>query len=136
MVGAPGKQGTGRIYVIRLAYNGKKFDKIDRWNSYNQGSLAASEPNDYFGQVLAVADFDGDGKDDLAVGIPLKDVFVLGFNLFDQGAVALFRGNTNDEFLTHWAFYTQPSLSYPTNRSEDHFGAALGLANFNRKPAS
>jgi FG-GAP repeat/Astacin (Peptidase family M12A) len=131
VVGAPGKQGTGRIYVIRLLYNGKHFDKIDRWNSYNQGSLAASEPNDRFGEVLAVADFDGDKKDDLAVGIPSKDVFVLGFRLYDQGAVALFRGNTSDEFLTHWAFYAQP-LSYPTNRSEDRFGAALGAANFNR----
>ena len=132
VVGAPGKMGTGRIYVMRLAYNGKHFDKIDRWNSYNQGSLAASEPNDHFGEVLAVADFDRDGKDDLAVGIPSKDVFVLGFTIYDQGAVALFRGNTNDEFLTHWAFYTQPSLSYPTNRSQDRFGAALGAANFNR----
>ena len=135
VVGAPGKLGTGRIYVIRLAYNGKDFDKIDRWNSYNQGSLAASEPNDRFGEVLAVADFDRDGKHDLAVGIPSKNVFVLGFTLHDQGAVALFRGNTNDEFLTHWTFYTQPSLSYPTNRAEDRFGAALGAANFNRMPA-
>jgi len=39
--------------------------------SLNRRREAKINIQDYFGQVLAVADFDGDGKDDLAVGIPL-----------------------------------------------------------------
>jgi len=54
--------------------------------------------------------------------------------MIDAGAVALFRGTSVDEFLTGWAFYTQPS-SYLPNRSLDRFGGALAAANFNRKPA-
>jgi hypothetical protein len=129
VVGTPGKKGTGWIFVLRLKYNGNNFDRIDRWNAYDQHSLTDNGPNDRFGQVFAVADFDRDGKDDLAVGIPDKHLFV-----FNGGAVALFRGTSVDEFLTGWAYYTQPE-SYPPNRHSDRFGGALAAANFNRKPS-
>ncbi len=138
VVGAPGKKGTGWIFVMRLLYQGRNFDGVGLWDAYTQGSLAVGEPNDHFGQVFAVADFDRDGKDDLAVGIPLKNGYVVNSDglivVINAGAVALFRGNTNDEYLTEWAFYTQP-LSYAPNRSLDRFGAAVAAANFNRKPS-
>ena len=37
---------------------------------------STSEPGDQFGLALAAGDFDGDGRADLAVGVPLEDVLV------------------------------------------------------------
>jgi FG-GAP repeat protein len=38
--------------------------------------LDRSEPNEFFGAALAAGDFNGDGKADLAIGVPLEDVIV------------------------------------------------------------
>ena len=45
-----------------------------------------SEPGDLFGWALATGDFDGDGFDDLAVGVPEEDVD----GVADAGAVHVF----------------------------------------------
>jgi hypothetical protein len=38
--------------------------------------LDRSEPNEFFGAALAAGDFNGDGRADLAIGVPLEDVIV------------------------------------------------------------
>src|ERR1051326_810989 len=38
--------------------------------------LQHSEPNEFFGSALAAGDFNGDGKADLAIGVPLEDVLI------------------------------------------------------------
>ncbi len=43
-------------------------------SQYAAGSLSAPESNDEFGHALAVGDFNGDGHDDLAVGVPGDNV--------------------------------------------------------------
>src|SRR5690606_14349142 len=38
------------------------------------GVQGATEPGDGFGQTLSAADFDDDGYDDLAIGVPFEDI--------------------------------------------------------------
>jgi hypothetical protein len=49
---------------------------------------AEIETGDLFGAALAAGDFDGDGKDDLAVGVPREDIGAI----IDAGAVDVFYG--------------------------------------------
>ncbi len=58
----------------------------------SNGALSSASFNDQFGFALTVADFDGDGADDLAVGVPYEDV---GGNA-DAGAVQVFYGRTGN----------------------------------------
>jgi hypothetical protein len=58
----------------------------------SNGATATAEFNDQFGFTLAAADFNNDGADDLAVGIPYEDVGGHG----DAGAVQVFYGKTGN----------------------------------------
>ena len=44
------------------------------WNQDEPGMAGGAETNDHFGWALAAGDFDGDGYDDLAIGIPDEDI--------------------------------------------------------------
>lgn len=55
------------------------------------------EAYDRFGTSLATGDFDGDGLDDLAVGIPLEDVGSIPFLGINAGAVQVFDGDNGNQ---------------------------------------
>jgi hypothetical protein len=44
------------------------------WNQDESGVAGAAEAGDLFGAALAAGDFDGDGYDDLAIGVPEEDI--------------------------------------------------------------
>lgn len=44
------------------------------WHQGSPGVLGDPEAGDRFGHALAVGDFDGNGADDLAIGVPFEDV--------------------------------------------------------------
>lgn len=91
---------------------------------------AANENSDHFGWSLAAGDFNGDGKDDLAVGIP--DDNIESDSATDAGWVAVINGTSNG--LVSGGVITSTSLRQDhagaANESGDHFGYSLAAGDF------
>ncbi len=78
------------------------------------------EDGEEFGIALAAGDFNGDGFDDLAIGVPEED---------GVGAVLVVYGSPNSLiFANHW-YFGQWDLNRTTNPS-GRFGAALAAGDF------
>jgi hypothetical protein len=88
------------------------------------GVAEFTDPDDHFGAALAFGDFNDDGFDDFAVGIPGED---------GKGAVDVFRGSAAGLVLTGQLFFTQDDLPGDDGNAEngDEFGATLAVGDFN-----
>ena len=75
-----------------------------------------SEIDEWFGWSLAVGDFDDDGRDDLAVGVPGEDS--------SQGMVCYFYGSNAGLSATGAGFFKQAALGLVANDG-DQFGFSL-----------
>lgn len=97
------------------------------------------EPGDRFGFALTAGDFDGDGFDDLAIGVPGEDIVAFGHNVFDAGAVHVLYGDADglgasDRVWTQNDLALQlPGDEIPYELAEflDQFGYSLATGRFN-----
>jgi hypothetical protein len=94
----------GTVHVIHGTSSGLDAARSQVWDQDRPGIEDATAISDNFGQALGVGDLDGDGFDDLAVGIPSADQ---GSDVHgNQGAVHLFYGSPvgldarRDRYLT------------------------------------
>lgn len=93
-----------------------------------RGILDASETDDYAGGSLAAGDFDGDGVDDLALGVSAENID----GRRDAGAVNVIYG-TRDVGLTGQGdrFFNQGLENVEGQpRAREWFGAALAVGDF------
>jgi hypothetical protein len=81
-----------------------------------------------FGQTLAAGDFDGDGRDDLAIGAPRFDGQGSPIPT-DMGIVAVVYGPPLDPPRVHW-FYEHLLYGPGNGEAFDEFGAALAAGDF------
>jgi hypothetical protein len=120
-----GATNTGAVNVI---YSGD-YAPGDQFWSQGEGLEGAVEDYDHFGQSLAAGDFNGDGRDDLAVGVPDEDVGSPRQN--DAGAVNIIYSSTNgltsvgDQILTENNIFGSGSA-----QAGARFGFALAAGKF------
>ena len=96
---------------------------------WSQSSLGGSpESFDFFGEVLVAGDFDGNGVDDLAIGVP-QEYFGSTPNVGQIHVVYGFQGGPPDPATAE--IWTQDAIFGPgSSESSDRFGAALAAGDF------
>jgi len=67
-------QAAGAVNVLYGRSGGLRPFGNQLWDQGNLGLPVTPEDNDRFGSALAAGDFDGDGFDDLAIGVPLESI--------------------------------------------------------------
>ncbi|WP_406099097.1 FG-GAP repeat protein [Streptomyces sp. NBC_01013] len=94
------------------------------WTQDTSGVPGGSEAGDGWGADLSVADTDGDGYADVAIGAPGEDIGTLA----DAGAVWVLRGAAGGLTATGAASWDQDSLNVPgTPEKGDHWGGQARL---------
>ena len=82
---------AGSVHVIYGSEDGLRANKDQRWHQNSEGVEDDNEFGDQFGMSLASGDFDGNGRDDLAIGVPFEDID----DIFDAGRVHILYGTSN-----------------------------------------
>lgn len=85
---------TGAVNVLYgSAAGGLTAVDDDYWHQGPSSAGAALEAGDLFGAALAAGDFDGDGFDDLAIGIPGEDIGSGAAQVENAGAIQVLFGH-------------------------------------------
>ncbi len=95
------------------------------------GAASVNDPEagDHFGESLAVGDFDGDGFDDLAIGIPGEDINTTS----NAGAVEVRYGAASrpDALEIRRQFFEENTAGFPDQAGiDDELGHALAAGDF------
>ena len=120
-------QGAGAVNILNGSADGLTAEKSQIWFQDQPGVEGTSETFDQFGNSLAAGDFNGDGYDDLAVGVTYETV-----NEARDGAVNVFNGSADGLTSDHnqiW-FQDQPGIE-GTSEMNDQFGSSLSVGDFN-----
>jgi FG-GAP repeat len=100
------------------------------WSQDSTGIKDTAEVDDGFGSALTMGDFDGDGYDDLAVGVPFEDNNVAT----DFGATNVLYGSPSGLTDTGDQFWSQDSADVNgviEDEDSDWFASALAAGDFN-----
>ena len=95
------------------------------WHQDQWGVSGGVEIGDRFGAALAVGDFDGDGFDDLAAGVPSEDL--VSNAVKEAGSVTVLYGSPG-RLSNRDDFWDQEDLSGSDgSETSDHFGTAVAV---------
>ena len=132
-ISVPVEDGLGAVQVVFGSQWGLLFINNQIYTRAGLGQTASSSN---FATSLASGDFDGDGRDDLAIGDPELDFTIAGNFYQDGGAIHALYGSSAgppDWFdLARTEFLHQGNLYGPTaTQHYDRFGEALAAGDWN-----
>src|SRR5256885_154011 len=119
---------TGAVNVLYGGAGGLSASGNQFWRQNSPGILGTSEGGDNFGYALAAGDFNGDGSDDVAVGVPIERVG--GVN--NAGAVNVLYGGAGGLSATGNQLWSQDSPAVlDAAEAHDGFGSVLAAGDLN-----
>ncbi len=119
---------AGAVNVLYGSASGLAAAQNQFWHQNSPGIGDSSEEFDSFGTELAVGDFNNDGHDDLAIGIPSESFGVKE----SAGAVQIIYGSASGLTATGSRFIHQDVAGLPgTTEAGDLFGSSLTTGDFN-----
>ncbi|HXV88849.1 MAG TPA: FG-GAP repeat protein [Nitrososphaeraceae archaeon] len=129
---------TSPSHSDRIPFVSNKSNENSSAPQANQSSIElSSDSSSQSGgrsSSKANGDFNGDGFDDLAIGVALEDVDIAGGSLLNAGAVNVIYGSSNGLNATSPIpnqFWTQDNVS-GISEFRDRFGESLSSGDFNR----
>jgi len=120
---------AGCVNVLYGSSSGLQASSPDDqlWHQNSPDVLDTSETYDCFGRALAAGDFDHDGYDDLAIGVPGEDIGTI----WNAGAVNVLYGGVSGLSASGDQFWNQANPTVLGDAENyDEFGAALTVGNF------
>ncbi len=126
-IGSPGEDigsadGAGAVRIVAGSETGLTGAGASTFSQASRGVAGRAEDGDNFGAALAVGDFDGDGYDDLAIGVPGEGIG----KKRNSGAVHVLYGSADGLTSDGSQLFHGGSPRLP-NKAErgDAFGATL-----------
>lgn len=128
-IGSPGEiLGTGAVGFLLGGPAGLSGAGSRTFAQDSAGVSDAPEIADRFATAIAAGDFDGDGYDDLGVGVPLED-FENGGHV-DNGALHALYGTTAGLTALREQFHGQGGWNLGVAEDDDAFGLVLTAGDF------
>jgi hypothetical protein len=120
----PGQASAGVVQVLYGSAGGLTATGGQLWSQDSPGVAGVAQARDGFGAALADGDFNGDGRADLAVGVPSEDA-TAGF-VFGTGVVHVLYGSAGGLTATGSQLWSQDSPGVAgVAEPGDGFGGAL-----------
>ncbi len=122
-----GATNAGAVNVLYGSFIGLVFDGDQMWHQGVAGLIGVPEDGDSFGYAVATGDFNGDGYDDLAVGVPFEDIE----GKRDAGVVQVIYGSADGLRAAGSQVWYQGVGIEGAAEVDDRFGQALAAGDFN-----
>jgi len=127
-------EDAGAVEVIYGTANGLNGDQpLDDqfWHQDSSGIGGVAEEGDEFGRAVAQGDFDADGFDDLAVGVPGEDIVKSSGTLTDVGVINVLYGTDAGLTAARDQMFSQNTSGIgDAAQSDDRFGFSLTAGDF------
>ncbi|MGH4035909.1 esterase [Actinomycetota bacterium Odt1-20B] len=124
-----GESKTGGVVGVRYGGAGGPSEDVGWWTQDTDGVPGTAEQGDGWGSDLSVADTDGDGYADVAIGAPGEDIGTVA----DAGAVWVLRGAGSGLTSKGAKSWDQDSADIPgVPEKGDKWGAQVRLTDPNR----